>query len=350
MFLLALPFESLTTKDDFQYLNGSATLGGSTDVSIDAVIPAEFASGKSLLISNTSRYVLIPFPFYANQAGKTLNMQFYFSCDADDGLIVGFCQNKQVEDHQCYLYRNTSGYLEVRRGAIILATGATSLLASTFYKIDIELLVANAGGIFKVYLNDSLTPDLSFTGDTQYAGANDLYSICFGSNYYTTPLNLRIFRPIIFNSDGTVNNARVPNNVKLFSGSLTSDGANTWDKSSGADAYSLINETFGSVNDASYVKQNTLNAKNECQMNVLPSDVGAILGLQSFSRYVKPVVGAIGVKNGVKTQDATEKQNSERTLTGVNNHIETFEFKTGSTPFVTADFPLKLSSQITRVN
>lgn len=81
-----------------------------------------------------------------------------------------------------YLWFRNDRRFELRQGATVLATGTYIVNPGEWVHICCEIVIANSGGVYKVYLNGSSTPDINFSGDTQ-GGANAYWNRTYFGNW-----------------------------------------------------------------------------------------------------------------------------------------------------------------------
>jgi hypothetical protein len=349
--ILLLSFDEMDAASDVGYFYPYAS--SVYDVVIDASVPSGF-TGNSLRVDpggyGTS-YVGVSFP--ENQAGKTLNIGCHMKITGVGAVLSlhSVSSDGAARDQQIALSRNSNGFLEVKRGTTVIATGATYIGQSDFNFYQISTRIDNEGS-FVVRLNGNPVPDIDFEGDTQNKSSNDVRQICFGSDALNNTPTTYFYQPIVFNSDGTTNNGLVP--VKLVHAHRhpVSDGAEIWTPNSGSFAYTRIDEVIGAPDDADYVKTSTLNAKNRCLVGGAVSNVGEVAAVQVLSRYKKPTVGAVAVKSGV-IAGANEVQSVARYLpSGLSNYNDVFEYKTGTTKFAAGDITggtLEVTAQVSAI-
>lgn len=79
-----------------------------------------------------------------------------------------------------YLRVDTSGQLNAYRGgATLLATGTATLSTTTWYRIEVRLVLNDTTGILQVKVDGVL--DIDFTGDTRYNNAGDASTTDFNA-------------------------------------------------------------------------------------------------------------------------------------------------------------------------
>lgn len=339
-------FDEMDVYTDLDYL---ATPSIASSVATSSVTP--LGVGKSMLNTGYLAFLL------PNQAGKTINVGVYQRV-IGVGCFLTFLDKEPdlysaSTSHQVDLCRNASGYLELRKpDATVLATGTTFIDTALFYYFQVTALIDNAGS-FQVRINGNSTPDINFSGDTQQQSTTNVKSIMFGRQAFgsESKADSYVYRPVVFNTDGSDNNSLVPARLTHAHMHGTSDGADIWTPSSGGTIYNLIDELHGAPNDADYGSTSTLNAFNRVKPAAL-SNVGSVAAVQVLSRFNKPVAGTIAVKPGFKA-GGTEAQAAQRYLsTGISNYVDTFEYKTGTTKVAASDLTdgtFEITAQVTAI-
>jgi hypothetical protein len=344
------PFDEWDSAEDINRYWGGYYTGNE---SFSSSILPEGGIGKSMLIPSNGG---IRFGLPSNQSGKTMHILWIYRMLSAVDLRAIFHINSTkgaVTPQLTITVDADSGFLKLYRGVTLLATGSTSISPDNFYAYQIEAIIANTGGVLKVNINGNPTPDIDFSGDTQNQATDDVWGI---GNSYDGAISIRsgyLYCPIIWNSDGTANNTKIPLNLTHFIQHSSSDGASIWTPNSGADAYPAIDDPLGTSDDnTSYVKTSTLNDKNIVGMGPALSDAGDVLAVQQHARIGRQNIGTAGVKIGTKV-GATEQQSAEIFLpSSYIDIVKVHEFKTGTTPFSVADIntPLELTAELTTVN
>jgi hypothetical protein len=95
---------------------------------------------------------------------------FITDTDFNNGLTIQF-REYEPRDHITIRIEET-GFIQIRRGnnGTLLATSASALDLAVGHWFAIEVVVANAGGIVNVYIDDDPTVFVTYTGDTQNGG------------------------------------------------------------------------------------------------------------------------------------------------------------------------------------
>lgn len=94
-----------------------------------------------------------------------------------------FALNEGSVTHISLWYR-MDGRFEARFGftpGTVLAVGNSIHKPGDWVSLCMEVVIANSGGVFNLYINGSSTPDISFSGDTQN-GANAFFSQTYFGN------------------------------------------------------------------------------------------------------------------------------------------------------------------------
>ena len=240
----------------------------------------------------------------------TSRVTVYFM--ADGGTIL----------HANVTRNSSSGLLEVRRGATLLATGTTVLSAGTWYYLEMQATVADSGGIIKVRLNGASTNEIDFTGDTKNGGTSTLIDAIRIENNST---NNRVDNLYVLNSTGTVNttflgavrvHTLAPNGNGATSQFTGSDGDQT-------DNYQLVDELPYSVAD--YVASSTSAQRDTYQLDDLPVGYHQVLGAQSNIVGLKNTAGARALKAAIRSNSTVHYGSSRSVSTNVQTYSDVFE-------------------------
>ena len=308
--------------------------------------------GKSTRGTNATGYIVCQMP--SDQSGKTLYIKVNISLQDNIGNygMMGITSDATGVTQQIGLcYNPIINRFQLRRGTTSIATGTWDVNLTGFFTLQIEVKVDNSTGVFKVYVDGNTTPDISFTGDTQNQSSASVWGVSFGNDGSNANCAPYIHDPIVFNSDGTKNNALVPINFTGNYITIASDGASTWTKSTGETAYTLLDELEGEPNDTDYVYTSTLNARNIVGVSSIPSNVGTVGAVQLNSRMLRTETGGIGITPSLKV-GASEKAGTPVFLSLTARHyVNIFEYKTGTTPIDAADLSsVELVHEVTTIN
>lgn len=208
---------------------------------------------------------------------------------------------------QCSLIVTTAGALAAYRGTTtLLATSAASILAGAWQYIEVEVVIHDTTGSFKVRVNESEVINVTNV-DTKYttiAGARAININGGGSavNFYFDDL-------YILDGLGTANNAflgdvRVDAILPSGAGAHTDftpvGGANNWDN---------VNDAAADA-DSTYNVSATVGATDTFAFSDLPASTGAIYGLQANLMARKDDAGTGAMKPIVRLS-ATDYEGSE---------------------------------------
>jgi hypothetical protein len=280
-------------------------------------------TGKSMQLGNSTdrlRYVLP-----TDHAGKTLYIGFavYFS-NITSSIFVEI-YNTFLQRH-VYIQISSSGNLQVVfSDGTILSTGTTTLLASTWYYIEIKVLIANSGGIIDCVLNGA--SEFVFSGDTQYQTTNSVGYISFPN--YGGITSVYIDDLYILNNDGSVNNTYL-GEVLINRLVQTGDSSVAFTRNTGATNYEAIDDMLGAPDDATtYVYATTTGTKDEYTLSNTVS-ANTIYGVKVNTRAQKDDVNPKSFKNGIKT-GATQQDVTHSLGIGYTNYIDIFETSDGGT-------------------
>lgn len=297
---------------------------------LSADVPAIF-SGKSIYSTSDPFTVRL----LSNQAGRTLYVGLWFKTTlftSAQSLIL--ITGAAIASTQCGIGINTSGNLIIYRNttATVLATGTTVLSLDTWHQLRASIFVNNTTGAVSVYLNGNPSAEVSVTGaDTQQQTTDEVYLVQYSG------IATHLYQPVIFNDQGTKNNAAVPWTLMHEILHPTSDGATVWTQNTGANAYGAIDEVQGSEDDDTTYLYETSTVKNVMGMEDPAGSVGGVVGVIVNSRMRRGAAGTVGVKVGVKVS-TDEAQTSTIYLPGsYSSRLDVFEYKTGTTVFASAD-------------
>jgi hypothetical protein len=277
-------------------------------------------SGKSIRFGD-SVGTNMKYTISADQAGKTVYIGFALLLNtAVPGQNILEILNS-ASSQQCLLYINSSRVLEARTSGV-LSTGTTTLSASTWYYIEVKILVDNSAGIFDCLLNG--VSEFTFSGDTQGQSTNSVSFFRFTgtSGAYLDDL-------YILNNDGSVNNTYL-GEVVINRLAQTGDSSVAFTRNTGATNYEAIDDMLGAPDDATtYVYATTSGTKDEYTLSNTAS-ANTIYGVKVNTRAQKDDVNPKSFKNGIKT-GATDQQVTHSLGIGYANYIDIFETSDGGT-------------------
>lgn len=176
--------------------------------------------------------------------------------------------------------RNTSGFIEIRRGSTsgtLLATGTTPIAASTWFYLEASVTISDTVGQVHVRLNGAPTDEVAYTGDTKNAGTNttiDRVSLaCTFGTYNVSDL-------YILDTTGTTNNSFL-GDVAVRTLSPTANGTYSQLTNSAGNStnnYTYVDEHPYSGTD--YVGSQTTGLRDTYSLADLPAGVSTVYGLQ----------------------------------------------------------------------
>jgi hypothetical protein len=298
---------------------------------LDAVVtPA--GVGKSIATNYSNIYgAALRLPRALTNDTYWYQAETYFS-SASSGWILQL-QNYAGSVQGGLFFDSSSRVITAYRGeSIALASGDSETISvDMFHRVDVKFKIHGTQGLYEVYFNGNPTPYLSISDVNTQALATDEVG-----NFYYVGTGYRIFRPVVFNSQGTKNNGRVPANFQHKILYPNSDGVSIWTPNSGVTAHTQIDELQGANDDAStYVGTSVLNAKNICGLTDA-ADLGTIAAVQLHSRFGRSAPGVIAVKAGI-ISGANEWQSANRYLpSSYNSYVDILEYETGTTEFTQA--------------
>jgi hypothetical protein len=188
------------------------------------------------------------------------------------------------------VHRNSSGFLEIRRGTTagtLLATGTTSIPINVWAYVEVSATISDTVGEVHVRLNGISTDEVSYTGDTKNGGtASTIDKVQFGTasgsnNIYFTDIYIcddtGSAPNNTFLGDVTVRTL-APNGNGNSSQLLGSDGNST-------DNYLLVDEKpFSSVD---YAGSGTTGQKDTYALDNLPASATSVYGVQVNANILK---------------------------------------------------------------
>ncbi len=196
---------------------------------------------------------------------------------------------------QCSVRLDNLGRLSVYRGGTFLAESTRTLLPSTWYYIEFKHIIADAGGLAEVRVNEEVW--VSFVGDTQNTGSNTANAI-----YLKGPAGAArgayIYYDDLYILDGTggpPNNdywgdtqieCKVPNGPGFYTEWTTLVGAAThWE---------AVDEVPPDE-DTSYVASSTLDQRDTFTFQDLSVVSAQINGIQVLIRAREDVAGGVSI-------------------------------------------------------
>ena len=264
-----------------------------------------YGAGRSLELSTGGELIR---PITAS-AQVTLGMHYQPTASACD-MEVALLADAGTVEHIRMRRNPSTGRLEASRASTVLATGATSLSAGTWYYLEIQGTIADSGGTIKVRLNGASTNEIDVTGDTKSGGTSTLIDAVRLKNVSNTN---RFDNLYILNSLGTSNttflgamrvHTLVPNNNGTTSQFTGSDGNQT-------DNYQLVDEL--PYNTADYVASSVSGQRDTYALDNLPPGYHQITALQGNVIAKKNTAGAIALKAALRS-DGTVYYGTSRSL------------------------------------
>lgn len=225
---------------------------------------------------------------------------------------------------------NASGLIEVRRGntsGTVLATGATTLSANTWYYIEIRATIADSGGIVQVRINGSGSNEINFSGDTRNAGTNttiDSVEVGAGTNI-TSNLRADLY---INDTSGSINNTW-EGDVKVSV--LRPSGAGNYTQltaSSGAN-YTTVDETAVASADYNAGAQGST-LRDSYALSDLPAGVSAINALQVVCSWLKSDAGTGNAKTLIRSNSTNDEGSSTALSTSLTTGTKIYDTDPGN--------------------
>jgi hypothetical protein len=330
MFVKAWPMADLDAISDFSYFD--AVAGG------DTYIAATSPDGNSKSFTMTSYWAngSVSLVLPENQNGKTQRFRVFLNrANKNNGNIFSVFSGTSSGE-QCRLFLDSANKLVTYRGGTLLAQGALALDGTLWHDIQCEILIHNSVGVFNVYLNNSSTPEISFSGNTQNQATADVNSFYFGTSTAGALWDAYFCDPILFNSDGPVNNGLILSGTKIVKKLLTGDGVSQWPgRNTGANNYGNLNDALGAPNDdTAYIYGSTAGDKNLSEVTAF-TETGTPLAIQVMSRFSKITSGQRAVKTGISI-GGTEQKTERYLPIGYKTYADVFNTSDGGSAALTA--------------
>lgn len=156
-------------------------------------------------------------------------------------------------------------------GSAALDTGTKPLKLDTTYLIKVHYKPLNSGGVFDVYVDDLVTADLSFSGDST-SGLEDVQTVVFGHLYGSAASTGHYIDDVIISNTDITKNLRIAGKVVTGAGTTTE-----WDPSTGAN-YECVNEIPPSSTD--YTSTNVTDEFDTFALTDCTEDINSIAAVQ----------------------------------------------------------------------
>lgn len=204
-----------------------------------------------------------------------------FGLNTTSSVALSFYGDNGTTQHITVM-RNTSGFIEIRRGAYtgtLLATGTTVLFNGQWNYIEVSCTISDTVGEVHVRLNGLTTDEVSYTGDTKNGGTATTIDAVLLMNINNATTYFSDF--YLLNSTGSAPNNNFLGDVVVRT--LSPSGNGTYSQLTGSDGnqtdnYLLIDERPYSGTD--YVGSTTVGQKDTYATADLPGGVSAVYGLQ----------------------------------------------------------------------
>lgn len=266
--------------DGFDYYNGIGTDmmrsiwdSASANGALSAVGNGVFAYGRS---ANTGTWEKA----FANVEGtpganwSTLYMCFHFQCPTTPNLTKNYWGIFDGASHQLVFRVNALNKLELYRGngTTLLATAASSMVASTWYWIAIKAIINNNAGIGICVVNMSGSGvggnQINYAGDTA-ATANDYATkIVMSTDAGVAAQNGQLDNFHLYDgSDGAPWNA-ISSERRIYYNLPTGDGAATQWAASAGNRWACVDENPPN-GDTDYISTATVTDRNSVTMVAL---------------------------------------------------------------------------------
>ena len=217
-----------------------------------------------------------------------------FKSDASATQHIGLFRDNTDSSISVYFGGDSGNTL----GTLLGGTGTNSVLAATWYFMEIKVVLADAGGSVEIRLNGSPTPAFSFSGDTKNAGTEAVISrVVMGTTGGNS--NRTNFDDVyICNGAGSVNNNFLGDcSVRTFypsgNGALSQLVGSD---SNSVDNYLLVDEAVPSSTD--YTGSATAGELDTYAFTDLAS--GSIKGIAHRSYVAKSEAGSNKVRQVVR--------------------------------------------------
>lgn len=208
---------------------------------------------------------------------------------------------------------NSSRQVEVVRGSTVLATGATTLPASTWFYLEVQATLHTSTGAYEVRINE--VTEVSGTGaNTAGSGSNGADAVKF------VAVTDACIDDVYVNDDqGGVNDDFLGDQV--VEGILpASDGASSqWTPSTGTDHYAVVDDPANSLNTSDYLSSSTVGQKEYFSMASLAYIQGGVNAVTALVMAANDSVGSRTVKTKFRSSGGSEADGDTLTVSGTNN-------------------------------
>ena len=195
-------------------------------------------------------------------------------------------------------------------------TSAGLIVVNTWYYVELEFTIANAGGILNLYLNG--TQVSSGTYDTQVGTAATVSTLYLGS---TNSLGIGIYNIddlYLTNTPTKLGEQRVET---LYPNADTAQ--KQWTASTGVDNYAMVDETLMSVTD--YVSSNTIGSFDLYDFGNLTSTPSSINAVVVNALMQKDNIGTRAIAATIKSGSITLDGSNVYLNTGYNLNTRVLE-------------------------
>lgn len=265
----------------------------------------------------------------------------YPSTDEHATLIFGHAYWHNIaEDHDAIRFMSDAGAtthiiirvtaawgLEIRRGdgTVLAASAAGVLAASTWFYIEGKCTLADAGGYVEVRLNGSVTPILTYTGDTKNGGTKTvLEAIQVGTaGSFTSRFDDFYF----LNGAGSAPYNDFLGEVRCYP--LAPNGNGNSSQLTGSDGDSVnnylhVDEIPSASNDADYVGSATVDQQDTYAHSDLTITAGTVLDVKVSQRAYKSDAATRGFASIVRS-GGSDVATADRALgTGAQRWIDRY--------------------------
>ncbi|MGD9649630.1 MAG: hypothetical protein AB7U41_02450 [Dongiaceae bacterium] len=226
------------------------------------------ADSTALRIRNDQDWVSITFD---NQSTWYVGFAMYLFGNETSDLIRFYDSDGNT---QCYVNLTSAGIFQLYRGTTLIASSSNSIPNGSWNYIEVQLSIANSGGVFEVRVNEQVW--VSFTGDTQQSSTNTLANriILYGRDVHVAYDDLYICDGVGSTNNTYLGDVRIdtvrPNGAGNYADFSRQGGATNWEN---------VDDTLIDA-DSGYNYSNTVGHKDSFDCANLPSIAGTIFGVQ----------------------------------------------------------------------
>lgn len=276
-------------------LEGSRTLGAGNVVN-NGLHLRPGGSGGKFCGFNTGAMIVAPLPATPRW------MHFWFKRRSDATGSPQFIPGTSSGAEQCnVLFDITDNKVKIRRSTTVLATSVGTFDPTAGYYVTIEVVVDNAAGLVRVYLNDSGTAFVEVTAvDTQLQSTAEFLGFQWAGGSA-----VRLFTDDIVITDASTGRLAesygiLGQPVSNQAAAFTPSAGNNWQNARPTSLY-------GGVNPASVTRYNEATAAGEDLYNIAldskvdPGGAVAFVATHLLTTSTGTLLGQVSLKSGATT-------------------------------------------------